>query len=155
MNSAPENTRWFPHTTVATVVENKGQYLMVEEAPNGQVVFNQPAGHLEANETLLEAAYRETLEETGWEVQLEHLIGVYVLRLPDKVYHRYCFAAQALRHCPQRPLDPDIRAAHWMTMEEILLAEQSGALRSELVMRCLVDFQRGRRFPLDLIFDDK
>ena len=67
---------WQPHITVATIVEDQGRFLLVEEEADGRAVFNQPAGHLEANETLLEAALRETFEETGWEVELTAVTGM-------------------------------------------------------------------------------
>ena len=60
---------WKPHITVATIVEDNGRFLMVEELKGGRAVLNQPAGHLDPNETLTEAAIRETLEETGWDVE--------------------------------------------------------------------------------------
>ena len=69
---------WQPHITVATVIEDDGRFLFVEEFKAGRMVLNQPAGHLEANESLREAALRETLEETGWEVKLTGLLGIYL-----------------------------------------------------------------------------
>ena len=61
---------WLPLISVAPFVEQHGKFLFVEEFKAGQHVFNQPAGHLEAFETLPQAALRETLEETAWEVEL-------------------------------------------------------------------------------------
>ncbi len=101
---------WYPHTTVATIVEQNGRFLMVEEKEAGQQVFNQPAGHLDANESLFEAALRETLEETAWEVELTAYLGTYQY-LSDAngiTYIRHCFIAQPRRHDPKRALDPDI-----------------------------------------------
>ena len=70
---------WLPHVTVATVVEQGGRFLLVEERDKqtGDLVFNQPAGHLEAGETLAQAAVRETLEETGWNVELTAVLGIF------------------------------------------------------------------------------
>src|SRR5690606_23042019 len=56
--------RFTPQVTVATSVEDQGRYLMVEDISTKQVAFHPPAGHLEASESLIEAACRETLEET-------------------------------------------------------------------------------------------
>jgi len=47
-----------PHVTLACVVQAEGKFLLVEEMINGKLTLNQPAGHLEANETLLAAARR-------------------------------------------------------------------------------------------------
>ncbi|WP_111496470.1 MULTISPECIES: NUDIX hydrolase [Marinobacter] len=143
---------WKPHATVAVVTEKDGRFLMVEERSNGLVVFNQPAGHVEENETILEAACREALEETGWQVEPRHFLGLYTYQAPatGKTYYRMCFVAEALTHETDE-LDDDIIAAHWLTYEE--LKEQSEKLRSPLVMRCIEDYLAGRRFPLSVIID--
>ena len=52
---------WHPDVTVATVVALKGRLLLVEERIDGQLVLNQPAGHLEPGESLVEAAVRNTV----------------------------------------------------------------------------------------------
>ena len=72
-------TAWTPHVTVATVVEKDGHFLFVEEHSEGvtHTVFNQPAGHVESGETLIQAAIRETLEETGHTVEIDALLGIY------------------------------------------------------------------------------
>ncbi|MFC5694608.1 NUDIX hydrolase [Pseudomonas sp. GCM10022186] len=142
---------WQPHITVATVVEDQGRFLLVEEEAGGRAVFNQPAGHLEADETLLQAALRETLEETGWEVELTAVTGIYLYTAPSNgvTYQRVCFAARPLRHHPERPLDDGIIGPRWLTRDE-LLAEKD-RWRSHLVLRCIDDYLAGERFPLSLI----
>ncbi len=142
---------WHPHITVATVIEDQGRFLLVEELKAGRLVLNQPAGHLEANENLREAAIRETLEETGWEVELTGLVGVYLYTAPSNgvTYQRVCFAAKALRHDAQRSLDDGIVAARWLSREE--LAQQPERWRSELVARCIDDYLAGPLHPLDVI----
>lgn len=142
--------RYVPHVTVATVVEDQGRFLLVEEHAEGRVVFNQPAGHLEANESLLEAALRETLEETGWEVELTGLLGIYLYRGQDGTdYQRVCFAARPLRQVPGARLDEGIIGPHWMTREEILAVE--GQWRSPMLIRCVDDYRAGVIGPLSLI----
>src|SRR5262249_30852067 len=65
--------------TVAAIVESRGRFLMVEErAGADQLVFNQPAGHLERGESLLTAVIREALEETGHRFDPEHVVGFYL-----------------------------------------------------------------------------
>ena len=76
---------WKPHITVATVVEDNGRFLMVEELKHDRAVLNQPAGHLDPNESLIEAAIRETLEETGYDVELTGVIGITCTQRPATV----------------------------------------------------------------------
>jgi 8-oxo-dGTP pyrophosphatase MutT (NUDIX family) len=143
--------KWQPHVTVATVIEDEGRFLFTEELIDGEKRFNQPAGHLEANETLLEAALRETLEETGWEVELTGITGIYLYTAPSNgvTYQRVCFSARPLRHLPEHPLDEGIIGPIWMTREE-LLGRQS-EWRSELVLRCIDDYLSEGSFPLEVI----
>jgi len=112
---------WLPRVTVATVIEDRGKFLMVEEDIYGERILNQPAGHLEPGETLVEAAVRETLEETGWHVQIDHLIEFSQWTSPNsnKHYLRSCFAGTALEFDPKQTLDEGIIRAVWMSREEV------------------------------------
>ncbi len=142
-----------PHITVATIVEDQDRFLMVEEFKAGKHVFNQPAGHLEANESLLDAARRETLEESAWEVELTGIVGIYLYTAPSNgvTYQRVCFAARPLKHHPQRPLDSDIVRALWLSRDELLAVPERW--RSELVPRCIDDYLAGPLHSLALIRD--
>jgi ADP-ribose pyrophosphatase YjhB (NUDIX family) len=144
---------WQPHITVATIVEDQGRFLMVEEFKAGKHVFNQPAGHLEANESLLDAARRETLEETAWEVELTGVVGIYLYTAPSNgvTYQRVCFAARPLKHHPERTLDSDIVRAVWLTRDELQATPERW--RSELVPRCIDDYLAGPPHSLALIRD--
>lgn len=142
--------RFLPHVTVATLIEHDGRFLLVEEQRDGRIVINQPAGHLEANESLPQAAVREVLEETGWQVELTGVVGIYLFRGADGVtYHRTCFAARPLQHLPDRPLDSGIIRTLWLTPDQ--LAERQTQLRSPLVLQCIHDYLQKPIYPLDLI----
>lgn len=142
---------WLAHSSVATIVEKDGLFLMVEESDNGRTVFNQPAGHLEAGETLFAAAIRETLEETAWQVELQYLLGLYHYPAPNGVtYIRHSFVAKALKHFPKQALDDDIIAAHWLSADTILSADFPA--RSPIVQLTLRDYLSGTRYPLSLIY---
>lgn len=143
---------WTPRTTVAAVVENEGKFLFVRERFNGTEVLNQPAGHLEDNESLVEALQREVLEETAWKIEPVSLIGIYRLRLPekDRTYLRYCFAAKAIEQTDSM-LDPDILGTQWLTPKQ--LDSHECRLRSSMVKRSLQDYLDGARYPLDILRD--
>lgn len=148
-------TAWTAHVTVATVVEKDGKFLFVEEHTEGvtHTVFNQPAGHVEAGETIIEAAIRETMEETGHQVEISHLLGIYTYTppmFPDRTYFRFCFLAQSLAHDPTAELDSDIIGAVWMTADELI---ESARARSPLVIRAVQDAQLGQKYPLSLIYE--
>lgn len=143
--------RFTPHVTVATLIERQGQFLLVEELAGGKLVLNQPAGHLEADESLIEAALRETLEETACSVELNAVTGIYLYTAPSNgvTYQRVCFAATLLGEHPERALDKDIVRTLWLSRDE--LAAQPERWRSELTLRCIDDYLAGHRYPLSLI----
>lgn len=144
---------WKPNVTVAAVIERRGKFLLVEEDADGATVLNQPAGHLDEGESLLEAVARETLEESAWHFVPQALIGVYRWSHPKKriTYLRFAFTGRALRHDPVRPLDSGIRRALWLTADEI--RAQAQRHRSPQVQRCVNDYLAGHRYPLSLLKD--
>ncbi|HEX6590741.1 MAG TPA: NUDIX hydrolase [Moraxellaceae bacterium] len=149
-----EYSDWEPHVTVAVVVEREGRFLMVEEeAELGRVVYNQPAGHVEKGETLEQAAVREALEETGWDVKLSAFLGLYVYTPPfntNLTYYRACYLAEGIQHHTERALDKGILRAVWMTRDELA---NNDRLRSPLVLKCVDDAIAGQRFPLTLVHE--
>ncbi|MCC5857387.1 MAG: NUDIX hydrolase [Ectothiorhodospiraceae bacterium] len=144
---------WKPHVTVASVIELDGRFLMVEERSGGQLVLNQPAGHLEPGESLVDAAVRETREETAWTFRPEFVVGVYRWYHAAKrsTFLRVCFAGTALSHDPIQALDEGIVRALWLSLDEIRDATQR--LRSPMVLRNIEDYLAGHRYPVDLVQD--
>jgi len=142
---------WKPNVTVAAVVERDGRFLLVEEDTDDGRRFNQPAGHLECRESLVDAVAREALEETGYRFVPRYLVGIYSWRneVRDVTYLRFAFGGELAGHEPDRPLDDGIVAARWLTADEV----RAGAdrHRSPLVVRCVDDWLAGRRYPLDLL----
>jgi 8-oxo-dGTP pyrophosphatase MutT (NUDIX family) len=142
---------WQPEVTVAAVVQREGRFLMVEERISGKLVLNQPAGHLEDRETLVEAAIRETREETAWRLLPEALVGTYLWRNPDngRSFLRFTFCGTVDDHAAGQALDQGIVRALWLSREQ--LVAQPDRLRSPLVLRCLEDYLAGARQPLDSV----
>lgn len=142
---------WKPHTTVAAVIEQNGKFLLVEEHTTQGLLFNQPAGHWEPNETLASGAARECLEETAYEFEPEYLIGIYRWHATaaDTTYLRFAFAGKILHHHPERALDKGIVRSVWVTLDEIRATQSRH--RSPLILRCVEDYLAGKRYPLELI----
>lgn len=142
---------WKPHATVAAVIEQDGRYLMVEEKVDGKVVYNQPAGHLDPGESLIDAVIRETREESAWQFVPEALTGIYLWDQPDssRTFLRFAFCGEHSNHDPEQTLDDGILRALWMTRDE--LAARPNQLRSPLVLSCIDDYAAGKRYPLELL----
>ena len=136
--------------TVAAVIERDGRFLFVEEPDQvtGLPVLNQPAGHVESGESLLDAVRREVREETGLAFTPEAIVGLYPLKAANwKDYFRVCFTGTVPPGVEAVPEDPTILRCHWLTRAELAAA----SLRSGWVLRCLDDTLTGRRYPLDLV----
>ena len=139
------------HITVAAIIENDNRFLLVEELVHGQTVYNQPAGHLEDNETLIAASIRETLEESAWQFVPEYITGIYQWSPPEneQTFLRFCFAGQHQQHDKERQLDSGIIRAVWLDRQEIISRQDQ--LRSPLVLTCIDDYLKGQRYPLELL----
>ncbi len=142
---------WDPHITVAAVIEREQKFLLVEEMVENTAVVNQPAGHWEKGETLLEAAVRETLEETGWEFFPEALVGIYQWKHPrkDETFLRVTFCGKTGNQQISNQLDDGILKADWYSAEEILALPET-KIRSTLVTESLRDYLAGKRTSLDI-----
>jgi 8-oxo-dGTP pyrophosphatase MutT (NUDIX family) len=144
---------WRPNVTVAAIVERAGRFLLVEERTATGLRINQPAGHLEFGESLVQAVVREALEETRHDFLPSALVGVYLLPTADDAaavtYLRVAFAGELGAEHPERKLDEGIERVLWLTRDEI--AQRQASLRSPLVLRCVDDYLCGRRAPLELL----
>ena len=139
------------HVVAAAIVEREGRFLIVEERIDGQLRLNQPAGHWEPGETLIEAVRREALEESGWEVEPVAFLGTYAFQPPELDYGflRFAFVCEPRRHDATRALDAGIERAVWLTREE--LVQKRALHRSPALLACVDDYLSGRRFPLELV----
>lgn len=141
---------WKPHATVAAIVERDNRFLMVEENVEGQVVYNQPAGHLEHGESLVEAVIRETYEETAWHFEPTALIGIYLWNQPntERTFLRFAFKGNCDQFDKNHVLDEGIIRSLWMSREELLTSNQT---RSPMVIKNIDDYLSGHHYPLSLL----
>ena len=142
---------WKPNVTVAAVVQRDGKFLLVEEETEAGLAFNQPAGHLEEGESLLDAVVREALEETAYHFKPTHLVGIYNWKHPAKevTYLRFAFAGELRGWEAERKLDEGIVGARWLTLDEVKATQARH--RSPLILRCIEDLLAGKAYPLDLL----
>lgn len=140
-----------PDVTVAAIVLRNGRFLMVEESVRGQTVLNQPAGHIEPGESLVQAVVRECREETAWEISPRAFVGSYLWRSPDdgRSFLRFAFACEAIAHHANEPLDAGILQALWLDRDA--LVQHAPRLRSPLVLQAIDDFLAGQRLPLSAV----
>jgi phosphatase NudJ len=147
-----------PSVTVAAVIARDGRYLLVEEHTAEGLRLNNPAGHLEQGESLLQAVQREALEETACPFEPEAVLGVYLSRFQrpasgeDVTYLRVAFCGAAGAPEPGRKLDHGIVRTLWLSADEVRASVARH--RSPLVLRCIEDHAAGRRFPLGLLHAD-
>ena len=142
---------WKPSVTVAAVIEREGRFLLVREQVEGRLVLNQPAGHLDPGESLLDACRREVLEETAHRFRPTGLVGIYRWRYAPKdvTFLRFCFRGELEGADASRELDKEIVSLEWLTRDE--LKDRRAEHRSPLVERCVDDFVAGRSFPLEVL----
>lgn len=140
-----------PNTTVATVVHAEGKFLLVEEIENGQTVYNQPAGHIEANENLISACQRELKEETGLALSPQYCSGIYYFQRPELnlYFLRFCFVIELSECVDCQPEDEEIIACHWFNYDEIV--NHKAQLRSPMVLDCINDYLAGNKINNDFI----
>ncbi|MDH5611991.1 MAG: NUDIX hydrolase [Gammaproteobacteria bacterium] len=141
---------WKPHATVAAIIEREGKFLIVEEDIKGEIVYNQPAGHLDPEENLIEAVIRETREETAWLFTPTALVGIYLWPQPNtqRTFLRFAFCGTCSDFDAEQRLDVGILRALWLSKDELL---NSKKLRSPMVMQNIDDYLAGQRYPLDIL----
>ncbi len=138
-----------PHVTVACVVQAEDHFLIVEETIHGNPRWNQPAGHLEADETIIQAASRELWEEAGIKALPQSFLAMHQWIAPDSTpFMRFLFAIDLPRRITAIPQDDDIDQCHWLNADEILSSSQ---LRSPLVAESIRCYQQQSRYPLDIL----
>ncbi|WP_353192604.1 NUDIX hydrolase [Pandoraea pnomenusa] len=144
------NARWKPNVTVAAVVERDGRFLFVEEQKRAGLLINQPAGHLEPGESIVDAVRREVLEETAHTFEPQHLVGIYLAPGPDDIaYLRFTFTGTLGAFDPMRTLDDGIVGTLWLTPQEV--RAQRARHRSPILERCMDDYLRGVRYDLAIL----
>jgi len=155
--------RWKPSVTVAAIIERRGSgneslFLLVEEHTPEGLKINNPAGHLDPEESPQEGVIREVLEETACVFTPDRLVGVYLSRFQrpatgeDVTFVRFAYGGTVGAPDPARRLDEGIVRTLWMTLPEIRASRARH--RSPHVLGCIEDYVAGRRYPLEVVTTD-
>ncbi len=150
--------RFKPSVTVAAIIEQHGKFLLVEEHTQEGLKLNNPAGHLDEGESLVQACIREALEETARHFTPTHLLGMYMSRfqrpatLEDITYLRFAFCGSVGEAITGQALDTPIVRTLWLSPEEIRAS--AAQHRSPLLLQCMEDYLAGQRMPLASIHTD-
>jgi 8-oxo-dGTP pyrophosphatase MutT (NUDIX family) len=154
--------RWKPSVTVAAVIERRdgdtSRFLLVEEHTPEGLKLNNPAGHLDPEESPELGVIREVLEETACVFMPDRLVGVYLSRFQRPAtgeavtFLRFAYGGTVGAPDPARALDDGIERTLWMTLPE--LHASRARHRSPHVLRSIEDFVAGRRYPLETVITD-
>jgi ADP-ribose pyrophosphatase YjhB (NUDIX family) len=124
---------------VGCIVKRGSKYLFVKENPNGRVVYNLPAGHVDKNETLEDAAIRETREETGYDVRIIKQLALYHETAPQTVKHVYLAEITGGYEMAQ---EGEIIEVVWKTFDELIELEAGNELRRPWVFDVVSKFEK-------------
>lgn len=143
--------RWRPNVTVAAVIERDGRFLLVEEHTSQGLRLNNPAGHLDPGETLVQACVREVREETAHAFRPTHLVGVYLSEPgPEGItYLRFAFCGELGEAIAGQSLDEGIVRTLWLSAEA--LQADVSRHRSPLLLQGVRDYLAGARHPIALL----
>lgn len=123
---------------VGCLVKRDNKYLLVKENPDGKVVYNLPAGHVDKDEQLEVAAIRETKEETGYDVRLVKQIALYHETAPQSVKHVY--QAEIIGGQEQAQ-EGEILEVVWKSFDELQVLERNGEMRAPWVFDVISKFE--------------
>ena len=120
---------WF---FVLVVVRQENRFLLVHERKHEQKWY-LPAGRVEPRETFIQAALRETLEETSVPVTIEGILKIQHTPMFDGATRvRVFMIAHPQDDTPPKSVpDEESLGAAWMTLEEM----QQIPLRGEEVLQ--------------------
>ncbi len=144
MSRAPIPTWYF-----AMVVVRRGhRFLLTQEQKYGST-WSLPGGRVEPGESLVAAAIREVLEETGVPIRIDGVLRIEHVPAEGTARMRVLFAGTPIDDtAPKTTADEESLGAAWLTIDEI----RKRPLRGAELRALLESVESGRQiFPLELL----
>ena len=134
---------------VGGVLEKDGKYLLVQEARKCRGKWNLPAGHLDPNETIFDAAKREIKEECGLDVELTNICQIGNRKIEDDVFVSIIFSAEIIGG--EISFSPDeIMDVKWFSYEE-LVSMKDQLRRVDLVLGAIENVRNKLVAPTSVV----
>lgn len=135
---------------VGCIIEKNNRILMVKEAKKicyGQ--WNFPAGHLEENETIKDAAIREAFEETGCKIKLKGVLPVkhHFENNENIIMIRFVASVEEenIKFDKQEILD-----VKWIDIDEIKKMKKEELRGYEVSLEFLKNYEEKNIYPLEV-----
>jgi 8-oxo-dGTP pyrophosphatase MutT (NUDIX family) len=141
--AAPKANSLVPSANVI-VANDRGEILMIRRTDNGNWVV--PGGGMDLGESIIDAAIRETREETGIRCEITGLVGIYTN--PRHVI-RYTSNDEVRQECSivftARPLGGQLRPSNESSMPQWMSAAAIPSLQMHPSMRQRIQYYLDRR----------
>lgn len=131
---------------VGGIIRKNNKYLLVKEAlKQFYGMYNIPAGHLEADESIMDGTKREIKEETGFDVDLKGLIQIG----NTKQMISFIFLCEAISEEGEYDKE-EILSTEWFTYDEIIKLKDN--LRSpDLLVDAIRCVEENKIYSLEII----
>lgn len=153
-------SQYYPFLVAGCLIVKNRKILLVKEGMVERGKWNQPAGWVDKNESLIKAAQREAEEETGLKVKIKHLLGVYsfikkgqILWPGDKPIDvhavKFIFLAKVIGGKIKFD-NKEIIDAKFFKPEEIFKLRKKD-LRDYDIIDEVKDYLAGKKYPINII----
>lgn len=141
----------FLNVANAIISNDKGEVLFQRRGGHSEEAWATPGGAMELGESAVDALKREILEETGLQIEIEGLVGIYT-RNTQAVYPNGDTCQMVLHSFACRPTGGELKVDNKETLELRWVDPKSPncpKLFRDHLQRALNDFVAGKRAVID------